>query len=203
MNTIFTNQNTAHLVELFFWMLGAFLLGWTLARLFAPKNEKIVVKEVMVDKIIYKEREVSDTIHPALDNSTPVSTNTIIESHTTDKSSSPSSSAAITKASTLNFSGFGRASETDKNDLKRISGIGPSLEKKLNTIGIFTYQQISKFSYKDMADITELITFFPGRIERDNWVLQAKNLVKGTGTDFSKRVDKGDVYENKIKKSNQ
>jgi len=201
MTTIFTNQNTAHLFELFIWMLGAFLLGWILARRFAPNNEKIVEKEVMVekrifvDKIIYKEREVKNTVHTFIDNSNPVTTNSVKNSNTTDKSSTPFTTTALTNEGSLNFSRFGTAYETDKDDLKRISGIGPSLEKKLNNIGIFTYQQISKFTHKDMADITELITFFPGRIERDNWVLQAKSLVKGMGTDFSKRVDKGDVYE--------
>jgi len=197
MTTIFTNQNTAHLFELFIWMLGAFLLGWILARRFAPNNEKIVEKEVIVekrifvDKIIYKEREVKNAVHTTIDNSKPEATDTFINRDTTDKRSNRST----TTGGSLNFSGFGTAYETDKDDLKRISGIGPSLEKKLNNIGIFTYQQISRFTHKDMADITELITFFPGRIERDNWVLQAKKLVKGTGTDFSKRVDKGDVYE--------
>jgi len=201
MTTIFTNQNTAHLIELFIWLLGAFLLGWILARLFAPNNEKIVEKEVMVekrifvDKIIYKEREVKNVAHTTIENHTPIATNTIKNIDTKDKASNPSSTEGLTIAASLNFSEFGTAYETDKDDLKRISGIGPSLEKKLNNIGIFTYQQISKFTHKDMADITELITFFPGRIERDNWVLQAKSLVKGTGTDFSKRVDKGDVYE--------
>jgi len=182
-------------------MLGAFLLGWILARLFAPNNEKIVEKEVMVekrifvDKIIYKEREVKNTVHTIIDNSKPVAIDSVKSSNTTDKRSNPSTTTALTNEGSLNFSGFGTEYETDKDDLKRISGIGPSLEKKLNNIGIFTYQQISKFTHKDMADVTELITFFPGRIKRDNWILQAKHLVKGMETDFSKRVDKGDVYE--------
>lgn len=204
MNTIFTNQNTAHLFELFLWILGAFLLGWILSRLFASTDEKIIEKEVIVekkvfvDRIIYKDSAVSDTItakNTAIEAPSQTSVNTVVDNLAMDiKEGSTPIKSVIASASTLNYSGFGKATEADKDDLKRISGIGLSIEKKLNNIGIFTYRQISKFSNKDMTDITDLITFFPGRIERDNWVLQATNLVKGLDTDFSKRVDKGDIY---------
>jgi len=202
MNTIFTDQNTAHLFELFLWMLGSFLLGWMLSILFASKEEKIVEKEVIVekkifvDKIVYKEREVSNTIseiNPEAESAVTGPINTTVNDGFEEKTSSTSTMETVV-AGSLNFSSFGKASESDKDDLKRISGIGLSIEKKLNGIGIFTYQQISKFTSKDMTDITDLITFFPGRIERDNWVQQAKNLVNGVATEFSKRVDKGDIY---------
>ena len=80
-------------------------------------------------------------------------------------------------SSGLNFESFGTASENEKDDLKLISGIGPFIEKKLNAIGIYTFSQISKFSSQDIVDVTEAIKFFPGRIERDNWVDQAKKLM--------------------------
>jgi len=78
----------------------------------------------------------------------------------------------------LNFEEIGSATEDDKDDLKLISGVGPFIEKKLNGVGIYTYEQISKFSPQDIEDLTESIKFFPGRIERDNWVQQAKDLMK-------------------------
>ena len=78
----------------------------------------------------------------------------------------------------LNFDSFGEATEADKDDLKLIGGIGPFIEKKLNGIGIYTFSQISKFTNQDIEDVTNLIKFFPGRIERDNWVKQAKKLKK-------------------------
>ena len=49
--------------------------------------------------------------------------------------------------------------------------------KKLNEIGIFTYQQISNLNNNDIAKITELLKFFPGRIERDDWIGQAFQLL--------------------------
>lgn len=62
-----------------------------------------------------------------------------------------------------------------KDDLKKISGVGPVLEKKLNALGITTYEQIVNFTAEDIARVDEVLNF-KGRIERDNWVEQAKEL---------------------------
>jgi predicted flap endonuclease-1-like 5' DNA nuclease len=78
----------------------------------------------------------------------------------------------------LDFDSFGYADHDQKDDLTKIMGIGPYIEQKLNEIGICNYSQISKFNDSDIRVITELIDFFPGRIERDNWVGQAKALSK-------------------------
>jgi predicted flap endonuclease-1-like 5' DNA nuclease len=76
----------------------------------------------------------------------------------------------------LNFENFGYANKDNKDDLTKINGIGPYIEQKLNEIGIFTYEQISRFSSEDIRTVTQLIDFFPERIERDNWVGQANTL---------------------------
>ncbi len=70
------------------------------------------------------------------------------------------------------------ASPNEKNDLKKINGIGPFIEKKLNDVGIYTYEQISQFDAEIIQQVTDAIQFFPGRIARDNWVGQAKKLMK-------------------------
>lgn len=76
----------------------------------------------------------------------------------------------------LNYDNFGYATAEDSDDLTQINGIGPYIEQKLNEINIYTYDQISRLTDRDIMTITELIDFFPGRIERDNWVGQAKAL---------------------------
>lgn len=76
----------------------------------------------------------------------------------------------------LNFENFGYAERRDKDDLTKIMGIGPYLEEKLNNLGIFTYDQISRFSKEDMDKISHLIELYPGRMERDRWREQAENL---------------------------
>ncbi len=74
------------------------------------------------------------------------------------------------------FDNFGRADSNNSNDLTKLNGIGPYIEQKLNEIGIYNYDQISRFNQVDINVITELIDFFPGRIERDNWIGQANSL---------------------------
>ena len=69
------------------------------------------------------------------------------------------------------------AGAEDQDDLKIINGIGPFLEKKLNDVGIYTFDQVSKLDDKAIDLVTEAIQFFPGRIKRDDWVGQAKDIL--------------------------
>lgn len=87
---------------------------------------------------------------------------------------------------------IGTATEADKDDIKRIKGIGKVFEGKLNSIGIYTFSQISKLSESSITAV-EALTGFPGRVEREDWIGQAKTLSEGGKTDFSNRVDTGDV----------
>lgn len=67
--------------------------------------------------------------------------------------------------------------EGDADDLKKISGVGPVLEGKLNDLGIYTYAQIAAFTAEDIAKVDERLSF-KGRIERDGWLDQAAELAK-------------------------
>lgn len=64
------------------------------------------------------------------------------------------------------------------DDLKQLSGVGPALEKKLHEAGVTTFEQIAAWTEADIADMDEKLSF-KGRIEREGWVDQAKELVKG------------------------
>lgn len=61
------------------------------------------------------------------------------------------------------------------DDLKKLSGVGPALEKKLLAAGITTFAQIAAWTEADIADFDEKLSF-KGRIEREGWVEQAKAL---------------------------
>lgn len=80
------------------------------------------------------------------------------------------------RAGEVNFERIGRAVASEADDLKDIVGIGPFLERKLHSLGIYTFRQIANFTREDVNKVNELIEFFPGRIERDNWVDQASKL---------------------------
>lgn len=58
------------------------------------------------------------------------------------------------------------------DDLKKISGLGPALEKKLNSVGIFHFSQIATLTAGQIKQLDEALSF-KGRIERDNWLEQA------------------------------
>ena len=61
------------------------------------------------------------------------------------------------------------------DDLKQLSGVGPALEKKLHAAGVTTFAQIAAWTDADVAAIDEQLSF-KGRIEREGWIAQAKEL---------------------------
>jgi predicted flap endonuclease-1-like 5' DNA nuclease len=80
--------------------------------------------------------------------------------------------------------------EGEVDDLKRIRGIGPQNEARLHALGIWHFDQIAGWSAEEVQWVGSYLAF-PGRIERENWVEQARQLATGAETEFSKRVAKG------------
>ena len=73
---------------------------------------------------------------------------------------------------------MGRVFETapdQVDDLKQISGVGPGIEEKLHGFGIYTFAQIAEWDASNIATFDKLLSF-KGRIDRDDWVAQAKEL---------------------------
>ena len=62
------------------------------------------------------------------------------------------------------------------DDLKLIVGIGPVLERMLHQMGVSTYRQIARWSERDIDEFDARLPEFPGRIRRDAWVTQAREL---------------------------
>ncbi len=73
----------------------------------------------------------------------------------------------------------GRLAKADgkKDDLKLISGVGPAMEKKLNAAGVFHFWQVAELKKAQIAELDDEAGL-GGRIERDEWVKQAKQLAK-------------------------
>jgi predicted flap endonuclease-1-like 5' DNA nuclease len=80
------------------------------------------------------------------------------------------------------------------DNLKEIKGVGPKLETLLNEMGFYHFDQIASWGEKELAWMDANLKGFKGRASRDNWVEQAKILAAGGETEFSKRVEDGDVY---------
>lgn len=80
---------------------------------------------------------------------------------------------AATKAS-------GQPSVSDRDDLKKISGIGPRLEQELHARGITRYADIAALSKAAVKKLDDELGL-EGRILRDDWAGQAKALSGGKG----------------------
>jgi predicted flap endonuclease-1-like 5' DNA nuclease len=92
--------------------------------------------------------------------------------------------------------GEGSALGDRTDDLKRIRGIGVLIEKRLNALGITSYEQVANWTKADIDSVSSQLDF-RGRIERENWVEQARILASGGQTEFSRRVDRGEVETSK------
>jgi hypothetical protein len=62
-----------------------------------------------------------------------------------------------------------------RDDLKRIRGIGVLIEKRLNSLGYYTYGHMANWTPDDLEKINENLGF-KGRAEKENWIEQARIL---------------------------
>ena len=175
-----------------FWCLVLFLIGYfTSLWLEVNRNKTIIRKFKRKINNLKQDHNVSvrekknhtiDTvfteIKPKYLNIAPKEQKQVTEGESSKKAianNARTSYITYTKTKTeLDSNNFSEALENKKDDLTKLDGIGPYIEQRLNDIGIYSYEQVSKLNTEDIHKITELIDFFPGRIERDNWVGQAQ-----------------------------
>ena len=67
---------------------------------------------------------------------------------------------------------------SEKDDLKKITGVGPKLEEAMNKLGIYQFAQVASWTNDEIMWIDESLSV-NGRIERDDWVGQVSELIKG------------------------
>ena len=84
----------------------------------------------------------------------------------------------------------GDTSAPDDN-LMRIRGVGDVIARKLRSLGFATYASIADWTEQDVRNVSEALDF-RGRIERENWIEQARILASGGQTEFSRRFDSGE-----------
>ena len=91
---------------------------------------------------------------------------------------SPSKAAAPKKAAPAKEEKATAPKADGADDLTKLSGVGPVLEKKLHEAGVTSFDQIAAWNADDIAEFDEKLSF-KGRIEREGWVEQAKKLAAG------------------------
>lgn len=62
------------------------------------------------------------------------------------------------------------------DNLQAISGIGPFIEQKLNTLGISRYEQIAQLDNQDILLVNKILELDPAYINEHEWIAQAKKL---------------------------
>jgi len=103
-----------------------------------------------------------------------VVTNSISEDVSVEKPSEDNSAKVNDLLGSIG--GFDAETQT-ADDLKKVNGIGPKMEEVLNSIGIYTFLQVSKMTKREYDLLDSITGSFPGRAERDDWSGQAKKLI--------------------------
>lgn len=156
-----------------FWilLLVSFLIGWVFSMWYHKTKYQEAIDDCQRQKqgVIMNHEKTIDELNNL--------TNQYIKNEALAVISAPKVEVTESKPE-VNFARVGKFDESQKDDLKKIKGVGKFIEEKLYKIGIYTFTQIGNFTSEDVQTVTDLIEFFPGRIERDDWVGQAKMLDK-------------------------
>ncbi len=92
--------------------------------------------------------------------------------------------------------GLAGAREGKADELQRISGVGPKIDKTLHSLGFFHFDQIANWTSDEVQWVDEHLRF-KGRIEREEWIPQAKLLAAGNEGEFSRLYGTGGVKAGK------
>lgn len=124
---------------------------------------------------------VSAAALAAIDAQSPAANKDKVKKASSAKAAAPKAEAkaeAPAKAAPKKAAPKKAAKATDGDDLSNISGVGPVIVKKLNAEGITTFAQVAAWTDADVEAIEEKLSF-KGRVGREDWIAQAKELAKG------------------------
>ena len=174
----------------------------------APSPLSAIAPVTMIDRVTTRSEPSPVAAVPAdeqpdgADTATPPATvvaPTRSEEPTTEATSAPRSDlAGLRSVRSEALRGTDDPTRPAMDDLKRIRGVGVLVEKKLNALGVSSYEQVANWSAEDVERVSSVLDF-RGRIERENWIEQARILSSGGDTEFSRRVDRGEVESSRTK----
>ena len=124
---------------------------------------------------------VSAAALAAIDAQSPAANKDKVKKASSAKAAAPKAEAkaeAPAKAAPKKAAPKKAAKATDGDDLSNISGVGPVIVKKLHAEGITTFAQVAAWTDADVEAIEEKLSF-KGRVGREDWIAQAKELAKG------------------------
>jgi predicted flap endonuclease-1-like 5' DNA nuclease len=92
--------------------------------------------------------------------------------------------------------GIAAARDGKADNLQRISGVGPKNEKTLHGLGFFHFDQIAAWNEDEVAWVDDHLKF-NGRIQREEWIKQAKLLAEGNEEEFHRLYGTGGLQNPK------
>jgi predicted flap endonuclease-1-like 5' DNA nuclease len=138
-----------------------------------------------VDEFDIDETEVTDEVlappgHVAAAGETatePVEAEPVAAEEGPVDDTAPAASAVAVPSGTVADEGpFVPPPDAQPDDLRRIRGIGPAMERLLNEQGIVTFRQLALLNDAGVAELEKRLPGVPGRVRRDRWVEQAQKL---------------------------
>jgi len=133
-------------------------------------KEEVAARDAQIRQLRGRLREQSENSTPAETVQVP----TPVEIAQTGKSSAKSNNSAVVGWTVPEK----KPAKKDRDELTQIKGVGPALEKLLHKAGIFHFEQLAKLDKSGVDELQEMLTGFPGRVRRDKWINQARQLHK-------------------------
>lgn len=185
--------NQPHIIATALLLMAAFLIGClvgrNLHRLFGRKQgaqsvanpdvAEVVTKPAPKAEKVASERATAKTTSKApVKNAAPsaVAPNKTAAKRPVKKRA-PAKAAIVSQETAGKPAVLTEARAEGKDNLKLIKGIGPKLEETLNTLGVYHFDQVASWDKKAVAWVDQELSF-KGRIDREDWIAQAKEILK-------------------------
>lgn len=169
-------------------------MGGGAAAATSPAATGTPVGQGAADAVTQREAAAADATAKAESPVAPVETPAPAATAASSADAATAAAAAVPEGAEEKPAGLDAPRDGQADDLKRVKGIGPKLEKLCNSMGFWHFDQIAAWKAEEIAWVDQNLEGFKGRVTRDEWVAQAKALAAGEETAFSKKVDKGGVY---------
>lgn len=142
----------------------------------APETVEPKAKPTAADATAAPEVEEPEADPAPVVASAPVDAPEVDEPEETTAASEPAPSEDVSSNGDTNGPEvLAGARDGSPDDLKKIKGVGPQLEKTLNELGFFHFDQVAAWTEADVEWVDSRLKF-KGRITRDDWIAQAKEL---------------------------
>jgi len=188
-------------LELILWLLLAFFIGCILGCLFrklfgGSESETATVGAAAAGSAAVATAATAPKAPKAEAKPAPVAAPKPEPVATPEPKPAPEPMPAVATGVAKRPKGLAAARDGKADELQRISGIGPKLDKTLHSLGYFHFDQIAGWTPDEVQWVDEHLRF-KGRIDREEWIPQAKLLANGQEAEFTRLYGTGGMKSSK------